>query len=162
MTRSCSLLLALIVLAIAPAVASAQVYRWVDEKGVTHYGENPGAKSAKPVELNDPTGASKPQQPAQADNRSQSASPYGARPGETDLQRQEREFQERQKAREARIDADRRANDRHASSTSAGSSTTSTRTRVVIRPHKDKTTQKKEKQGTTTTSSKKTSTAKMK
>jgi len=147
----------LIALAIAPASLWAQVYRWVDEKGVTHYGENPGAKSAKPVELSDPTGGAKPQQAAQGDNRSQSALPYGARPGETDLQRQEREFQERQKRREARIDADRRAADRHVSQ-AQGTSTTGTRTRVV-RTHKDKTSTKKEKQGTT---SKGSSTAKMK
>ncbi len=37
----------------APA-ANAQVYKWVDANGVTHYGERPqGNAKAKPVELRD-------------------------------------------------------------------------------------------------------------
>src|SRR3954471_3628605 len=54
------------ILAWGPGPALAQIYRWVDEKGVTHYEEKPAAKSAKPVDLVDPTGAPKPAEPAPA------------------------------------------------------------------------------------------------
>ena len=49
-----------LVLACAAAAAQAQVFKWVDEKGRTHYGEKPpeGVKSsevAKPVPPSDPS-----------------------------------------------------------------------------------------------------------
>lgn len=64
-----------ILLLLAP-VASAQVYKWVDDKGRVHYGETPAA-GTKPSEVKPPAG--QPQQrPAQ------------------DLQSQETEFLRRQ------------------------------------------------------------------
>jgi uncharacterized protein DUF4124 len=98
--------------ALAAALADpalAQIYRWVDEKGVTHYEEKPGAKSARPVDLADPTGGPKPAEPAPATTRT-IVQPDGTtititRPtGETALQRQEREFQERQARRHSEIE----------------------------------------------------------
>ena len=65
-----------LVLALALPVASAQVYKWVDEKGRVHYGEKPpvGAKSST---LKPPTA---PSAPAKAQ----------------DLQSQELDFRRRQ------------------------------------------------------------------
>jgi len=52
-------LLHFLVLAAAIAPASAQVYKWVDERGVTHYGERPpqgGKASEVPDKLGSPGG----------------------------------------------------------------------------------------------------------
>jgi hypothetical protein len=39
-----------------PFVAQAQVYKWVDEKGVTHYGTTPPTNAkARELQLSDPT-----------------------------------------------------------------------------------------------------------
>ncbi len=107
-----ALLLATLALAARPALAQ-QIYRWVDEKGVTHYEEKAGAKTAKPVEIADPTGGPKPAEKAPSTTRTY------VRPGgstvtvieqrnETELQRQEREFQKRHSRRTAEIDRDNR------------------------------------------------------
>jgi hypothetical protein len=64
-------------LALAVPVASAQVYKWVDEKGRVHYGEEPPAGS-KPSAVKPP--AAPPNAPAKAQ----------------DLQSQELEFRRRQ------------------------------------------------------------------
>jgi len=85
-------ILAAIALAMAPAIVMAQVYKWIDEKGVTHYGERPAGKNAQP--LRDSTAGS---QEAPAEE----PTPRGRRrTGETELQRQEREFQERHRERQ--------------------------------------------------------------
>ena len=54
-----ALLLALLCGLIGPA--TAQVYKWVDEKGVTHYGERPPqGQSARPVNTAPSTGPGTP------------------------------------------------------------------------------------------------------
>src|SRR5689334_23079425 len=75
---------------LAAAPAWAQVYKWVDEQGRTHYGEKPPASKAAPVDLRDSTGG-----PARREVRQEPVvPPVGSNlPKETDLQRQEREFQ---------------------------------------------------------------------
>lgn len=85
----------LIALLLATSPAWAQVYKWVDEQGRTHYGEKPPANKGAPVNLRDPTGGPRPEandQPAFD----------GMGRQETELQRQEREFQYRQQQRELR------------------------------------------------------------
>jgi hypothetical protein len=67
--------------ALSAAPAWAQVYKWVDEQGRTHYGEKPPASKGAPVNLRDATGGPRPDA------------------GQDDLQRQEREFQQRQRDR---------------------------------------------------------------
>lgn len=48
----------LLVLAVLPLVAQAQVYRWVDDKGKVHYGDRPlGAENSRVRGLIDPTAA---------------------------------------------------------------------------------------------------------
>lgn len=85
-----------LLLALAVPVASAQVYKWVDEKGRVHYGEKPPAGS-KSSALKPP--AAPPNAPAKAQ----------------DLQSQELEFRGRQikrredEATEARDAANREA-----------------------------------------------------
>jgi len=85
-----------LLLALAVPVASAQVYKWVDEKGRVHYGEKPPAGS-KPSEVKPPVAL--PNAPAKAQ----------------DLQSQELEFRGRQikrqedEARQAREAANREA-----------------------------------------------------
>jgi hypothetical protein len=63
-------LLRFLVLAAALAPASAQVFKWVDERGVTHYGERPpqGGKATEvPDRLGTPGGiAPRPPTPADA------------------------------------------------------------------------------------------------
>lgn len=57
--------LAAIAAACLSLTALAQVYKWVDEKGVTHYGQTPPANAAShEVELRDPTGGPSPNAPA--------------------------------------------------------------------------------------------------
>ncbi len=89
---------------------AAQIYRWVDEKGVTHYEEKAGAKSARPVELADPTGGPKPAEKAPATTRRIVRSDGSVvtiieERNETPLQRQEREFQQRHADRQREVDA---------------------------------------------------------
>jgi hypothetical protein len=62
-------LLHFLILAAAFAPASAQVFKWVDERGVTHYGERPpqGGKATEvPDRLGSP-GATAPRAPQTAD-----------------------------------------------------------------------------------------------
>src|SRR5260221_13238095 len=80
----------LIFLAVA-APALAQVYKWVDERGVTHYGERPpqgGKASEVPDKLAAPpsgavTGSqgSTPSNPRQGEDRTSPPQEGGARPG---------------------------------------------------------------------------------
>lgn len=51
---------------LAASPAWAQVYKWVDEQGRTHYGEKPPASKAAPVTLRDPTGGPRPDAPQQS------------------------------------------------------------------------------------------------
>ena len=83
---NCKALLAL-VLALAMPVASAQIYKWVDEKGRVHYGEKPPA-GAKPSTVKPPPQANAPAK------------------GE-DIQAKEIEFRQRQVERQ--IDAEKQA-----------------------------------------------------
>lgn len=65
------MLLHFLVLAAAAAPALGQVYKWVDERGVTHYGERPpqgGKASEVPDKLGSPGGAS-PRANAPAESR---------------------------------------------------------------------------------------------
>ena len=77
---NCKILLALL-LAMAVPAASAQIYKWVDEKGQVHYGEKPPA-GAKPSTVKPP--------PAQSNAPAK---------GE-DLQSKEIEFRQRRVQRE--------------------------------------------------------------
>ena len=99
-------------LAVAPAWA--QLYKWVDERGVTHYGEKPPASGGAPVTLRDPTGGPKEQPKQQA-----APAPRAARKTETDLQRQEREFQRRQERRDQEAAEERRRQEQARSSESS-------------------------------------------
>lgn len=83
---NCKTLLALS-LALAVPVASAQIYKWVDEKGQVHYGEKPPA-GAKPSTVKPP-----PQSNAPAKGE--------------DIQAKEIEF--RQRRVERQIDAEKQA-----------------------------------------------------
>lgn len=76
---NCNALLALL-LALAMPAASAQIYKWVDEKGRVHYGEKPPA-GAKPSTVKAPP---QPGAPAKGE----------------DLQSKEIEFRQRQVQRE--------------------------------------------------------------
>lgn len=73
--------------ALNPAAAETTLYKWVDEKGVTHYSETPPPKKRSQA-LRIQTA------PATTEGTESS------KPGQT-LQEQETAFQERQKAREA-------------------------------------------------------------
>jgi hypothetical protein len=66
-----------IALVLIAGAAYGQVYRWVDEKGVTHYGAQP-PQDAKAREVEDKL-----------------ATPPGAAPREEDWQQKEREFRQR-------------------------------------------------------------------
>jgi hypothetical protein len=82
------------------APASAQLYKWTDERGVTHYSEKPPAdKKGAPVTLRDATGGAGA--PAAKSGRSASNS-------QGSLEEQEREFQRRQRERDERNAADER------------------------------------------------------
>jgi hypothetical protein len=98
-------LLALLLTGAAATVAAQQMYKWKDEKGVTHYGERPGGKDAKAVELKS---ASPPSEQANRDIGVREEKKAGARPGETEQQRAEREFQQRQRQRERDLERDAR------------------------------------------------------
>jgi len=69
------------VVACLPLVALAQVYKWIDEKGVTHYGATPPANAkSREMQLRDPTGG--------PGNKPRAASPT--------TEEQETEFRQRQ------------------------------------------------------------------
>ena len=73
-------LLHFFVLVATAAPAFAQVFKWVDERGVTHYGERP-PQGAKATEVQDKL-ASPPPPPARGAARpSQKDEPRGAEPG---------------------------------------------------------------------------------
>lgn len=53
--------LAVVVATCLPLAATAQVYKWVDAKGVTHYGQKPPATAdSRELQLRDPTGGPSP------------------------------------------------------------------------------------------------------
>ena len=98
--------------AFAADPALAQIYRWVDEKGVTHYGQRPegnGAGGAHELNMKDPTGGAKPAEtpPPTVTRRVVSSGGMTVieERNETPQQRQEREFQERHADRQREIDA---------------------------------------------------------
>jgi hypothetical protein len=98
-------------LCVVPASALAQVYKWKDDKGVTHYGERPAGKDAQPLTLVDPT-SGPPQQPD--DPAAKTKAKRSGRTNESDLERKEREFQKRREARlreEERARRERQAQD---------------------------------------------------
>jgi len=69
-------LLHFLVLAVAVGPASAQVYKWVDERGVTHYGERPpqgGKASEVPDRLGSPGGTPPRANPQATDRESRPA-----------------------------------------------------------------------------------------
>jgi len=69
--------------------SGATIYKWVDEKGVTHYSESPSPQTkSKPIEVQTA--------PSTSDEKA------GAAAGKS-LQEQELEFQERRKEREAAL-----------------------------------------------------------
>ena len=85
--RRCS---AVLLLALATPVA-AQVYKWVDSKGTTHYSEKaPAGEKSKPVELRDTA----PRPPGTPDSGAAAAS------ASSDFKGKEIEFRRRQAARE--------------------------------------------------------------
>lgn len=79
-------LLLLVVAMLAMVTIGATIYKWVDEQGVTHYSETP-PPSRKAKEL--------PVQPAPPD-----AGMEGSKPEAKSWQQQEKEFKQRQEARE--------------------------------------------------------------
>jgi hypothetical protein len=88
-------LLHFLVLAALAAPACAQVYKWVDERGVTHYGERPpqGRKASEvPHRLGTPPapGAARESAPPQdrAPQQSPSQQDQGARPSQPQSQPQ--------------------------------------------------------------------------
>jgi hypothetical protein len=72
------LILAAAVFAIAAAPAFAQLYKWVDERGVTHYGERP-PRGAKASEVQDKLASPPPQRAAP--RPSEKDEPRAAEPG---------------------------------------------------------------------------------
>ena len=83
-----------VLLVVTTAVSGAEVYRWVDDKGVTHFSElpPPGQQAAKPRQP--PTVPGQPQAaPASADD--------GDRPAGKTWQEKETEFRQRQIERDA-------------------------------------------------------------
>ena len=85
-----------LILAVAAAPAFAQVYKWVDERGVTHYGERPpqgGKASEVPDKLSSPGGVPKPA--AQPDPASPS-SPAADGPKTEEARRKEQCDQQRE------------------------------------------------------------------
>ncbi|MEF8727362.1 MAG: DUF4124 domain-containing protein [Accumulibacter sp.] len=86
--------LLLAVLVVTTAVSGAEVYKWVDEKGVTHFSElpPPGQQGVKPRQP--PAVQGQPQAaPASADD--------GGRPAGKTWQEKETEFRQRQIERDA-------------------------------------------------------------
>lgn len=78
-------LLLLVMFALTMATIGATYYKWVDEKGVTHYSEQPPSnRKARKLEI----------QPALPSAGSESASPT------RNMRQQEEEFRQRQEARE--------------------------------------------------------------
>ena len=73
-----------LILAAAAASAYAQVFKWVDDRGVTHYGERPpqGAKASEVQDkLASPPPARAPARPAPKDQAPGSPSPPATPPG---------------------------------------------------------------------------------
>lgn len=86
-----------VALLLSAGAAFGQVYRWVDEKGVTHYGAEP-PKGAKAREVEDKL-----------------ATPPGTAPRSEDWQQRDREFRQRQiQAGEAQAKKDEEARRRRA------------------------------------------------
>ena len=86
-----------LILAVVAAPAFAQVYKWVDERGVTHYGERPpqgGKASEVPDKLGSPGGVT-PKPDAQADPASPSSPPAEA-PKTEEARRKEQCDQQRE------------------------------------------------------------------
>jgi len=76
-----------------PVVSQTTLYKWVDEKGVTHYSESPPPQTrSRALKLETAPVIS--------------GGKTGSKPGKT-LQQQEQEFRERQKEREAAAATDR-------------------------------------------------------
>lgn len=92
---------ALIACALVPAFACAQVYRWVDETGKTHYGEKPPAKNTQAIPLKD-----EPSGPAPIPRKS---AEKGASASKGGTAREEREFQKRREARLRQEEQEKRA-----------------------------------------------------
>ena len=90
-------LLHFLILATAVAPAFGQVFKWVDERGVTHYGERPpqgGKASEVPDKLGSPGGVT-PKPDAQADPASPSSPPAEA-PKTEEAKRKEQCDQQRE------------------------------------------------------------------
>lgn len=101
---------ALLGVAILPALAGAQVYRWVDDQGVTHYGEKPGTRSAREVPRQDATDA-----PAPGRSAGQArAGAKGPDAEKAEWARKEREFQKRRQARMREEKMEKRAQETQA------------------------------------------------
>jgi hypothetical protein len=102
----------------------AQIYKWVDEKGVTHYGERPAGKNAQPLRdsaggppLRDSTAGPPEEEQGEKRGPVKPVKPPRAA-SETALQRQEREFQQRHESRQREEQRAREAQARSAESAS--------------------------------------------
>ena len=93
-----------VVLAAAVAAAHAQVFKWVDEKGRTHYGEKPP----------DGTKASEVARPAPPSDPKKVQSPDAWKQKELDLRKERIERERRESKEEARSSAERERRCRHA------------------------------------------------
>jgi hypothetical protein len=101
------------VAAIAAQAAQAQVFKWVDEKGRTHYGEKP-PEGVKANEVAKPTPPSDPSKAAAPDDWKRRALDARRDKAERDRGEQERETNERaqreRRCRNARVALDRLEN----------------------------------------------------
>ena len=92
---------ALLAGAVTPSTAAAQVYRWVDERGVVHYGERPPSGTAvRPVDGPTPAPAAAPK--AKADD-SQPERGFQKRR----IERERQEERERKEAANAKAQCER-------------------------------------------------------
>jgi len=95
-----------ILLLVFSVQASAQLYRWVDEKGRVHYGENP-PQGVQKREVQGTTGApsSRPAAPAARDT---SKGPLYAPKGDPEAEAREKKARDEKRLREARATEERK------------------------------------------------------
>ena len=107
------LLLCAVIAGAAVAAQAQQVFKWVDEKGRTHYGERP-PEGAKASEVAKPTPPSDPSRAAAPDDWKRKALEAKRDKAERDRGEQEREAQARvqreRRCRNARVALDRLEN----------------------------------------------------
>jgi len=98
MRASCLILLTGLAFALVDAAASAKIFKWVDEKGITHYGES------IPLEYKDQAATEMNKQGVTLRKLEAATKPAQQKPGDDQIARekQEKEKQEKQRAFEQR------------------------------------------------------------